>query len=226
MTDQVFDTGDDSSRSNNDKSFYAWTDVPILTGILKPGIMHMLFLKLIYLNDIKHAKNTLIIWADCPNFPDALWFDVLLNKYIDLDKIFAGHYALESNSPQVQSASEPNATIGINMAVSPANISKNSKTIQSHGNWTIAYASAKEAILFSFPHRLKELCEYKKFIIGLFATVTVLAKYLLVMQLDRAICLHVTHSNDMSFMCYHKFNDLVACHLAMGAQSSPNTQPA
>jgi len=155
-----------------------------------------------------------------------LWFNILLNRYIDLEKIFSGHYPLESDSPQVQSSSEPDTSVSPTMAADPGNASKYPKSIRSHGDWTIAYASVKEAILFAYPHRLKELCEYEKYIIGLFATVAIPVKYVLIVQLDRAICICIAHSNDMSFTCYHKFNDLVMCHLVMGAQASPNAQPA
>ena len=131
-TDQVFNSGDDPARNTNDESFYACTDIPILTGTLNPGITCTLFLKSIYFNDIKCAKNTLIICTDCPNFPNVLWFNILLNRYIDLDKIFSGNYALKSDSPQVQSASESNTSVGPTMAVSPRNASKNLKSIWSH----------------------------------------------------------------------------------------------
>jgi len=60
---------------------------------------------------------------DCPNFPDISWVEVLLKKYIDLDKIFSGHYVLKSDSPQLQPNGDPDSFIG------PANASKGAKTI-------------------------------------------------------------------------------------------------
>src|SRR5882724_7097813 len=86
-TDQAFDNSDDPA--------YAWADAPVPTGFLNPRIACILALKSVYLNDVKHVKNARIIHACCPNFPDVMWFDILLNKYIDLDRIFSGHYALE-----------------------------------------------------------------------------------------------------------------------------------
>jgi len=93
---------------------------------------------------------------------------------------------LESDSPQLQPNGDPDSFVG------PANASKGAKTIQSHGDWTIAYDSTKEAILFTYPHRLKELCEYEKYIIGLFAAISVPAKFICVIQLDWAIHLQVS----------------------------------
>ena len=123
LAHQAFDTGIETSKIDDDKSSYAWTDVPIPTGFLDAGIAQTLYLKSIYQRDVKHAKNTLIIHPDCPNFPDLLWVKVLLRKYINLNKIFAGHYALESDSPQLQPTGDPDSF------VSPATTSKGSKTI-------------------------------------------------------------------------------------------------
>jgi len=182
-----------------------------------------LALESVYLNDIKHAKNTLIIHANCPNFPDAMWFDVLLNKYINLDRIFSGNYALELDSSQLQSIGD--IDISINNA---SGLSKNSKMIHSHREWTIAYTSTKGAILFAYPHRAQELFEYKKYIIGLFAAAAaaVPAKNLLVIQLNWAICLHIACSNNISFILYHRYNDLITHHLIMGTQNGLSNQPS
>jgi len=73
---------------------------------------------------------------------------------------------------------------------------KNVKTICSHGEWTITYTSAKNAILFAYLHRAQELHDYEKY---LFATTAIPVKKLLVIQLDQAIHLCITHSNDISF---------------------------
>jgi len=120
---QAFNTSIETSKTDDDESSYAWTDVPIPTSYLNAGIARTLYLKSVYQRDIKRAKNTLIIRPDCPNFPDALWVKVLLNKYIDLDKIFVGHYALECDSPQLQPNGDPDSF------VSHANASKGAKTI-------------------------------------------------------------------------------------------------
>jgi len=85
-------------RALPNKSMYGWTGVPVPCRSLNPGITKTLSLQVNYLIDVKRAKNTLIIQANFPNFPDTLWTDVLLNKYIDLNHIFSGHYALKPNA--------------------------------------------------------------------------------------------------------------------------------
>jgi len=69
---------------------------------LDPGLTLTLKLKQNYLTDPKGAKSDILSQPDCPNFPQALWINIILNQYIDLDKIFAGYYSLEPNHCQTQ----------------------------------------------------------------------------------------------------------------------------
>jgi len=69
---QAFEAGFETFKTDNDESSYAWTNVPIPTDYLDTGVAWTLYLKSIYQEDVKCAKNTLIICPDCPNFPDTL----------------------------------------------------------------------------------------------------------------------------------------------------------
>ncbi|KAF8585079.1 hypothetical protein K439DRAFT_1344180, partial [Ramaria rubella] len=79
-----------------------------------------------YSVDPKGAKNDLLVQPNCPDFPDALWINVLLNHYTDLDKIHTAYYSLL-----------PDKTV---------------KNIKTHGKWSIAYEALKRAVLFVYPH--------------------------------------------------------------------------
>jgi len=57
----------------------------------------MLKLKNNYGIDLKTSKQAILGFPRCLIFPDAQWNDVLLNRYIDFDKILTGYYALKSN---------------------------------------------------------------------------------------------------------------------------------
>jgi len=76
-----------SSNSSINESLFTWADIPIPSSILHPDIARTLALKANYIIDARHAKNDLIVRADCPNFPDTLWLDVLLDRFIDLDRV-------------------------------------------------------------------------------------------------------------------------------------------
>src|SRR5882724_9811767 len=89
--DQALGAADEGrTRVIPNESMYPWTDVPIVPTSVDPDIVRTLALRANYHVNVRRAKHTLIIRADCPTFPDALWTDVLLDKYVDLDRIFSG----------------------------------------------------------------------------------------------------------------------------------------
>src|SRR5882724_6014821 len=91
-----------------------------------------------------------------------MWTDVLLNKYIDLDHIFPGHYALEPVAHHTQTVGSLDITLN-NMS----GPSHPSKTIHMHSDWLLTFEVAKEAVLFAYPHRAREFFGYQKFIISM-----------------------------------------------------------
>src|SRR5882672_6575603 len=101
-----------------------------------------------YLN-VTRAKKNLVVRQDCPNFPDNLWTDMLLNRYVNLDHVYAGYYALEADTRHTQ-------TIGdVDITINHAGIgSKTNKSICMHGEWAIAFAATKAAVLFTYPHQI------------------------------------------------------------------------
>jgi len=144
-----------------------------------------------------------------PDFPDTLWNDVLLNRYVDLDRVYAGYYTLEADTWHTQSIG--NVDIMVNHAgISP----KTSKSIHTHGEWAITFAVTKSAVLFAYPHRGREFSDYEKFIIGQFAAFVDVSQHIHIILLDRAICLRVARSNDLLSLDRHdKFGDLVTHHV-------------
>jgi hypothetical protein len=85
--------------------------------------------------------------------------------------------------------------------------------VKSHGDWSIAFASTKCAILYVYPHWVDELSEYKEFIIRLFAAVRPTALHYKVINLNKAIMVRVTKDNRLSLISYKKFSDLSTHHL-------------
>ena len=45
----------------------------------------MLKLKQNYLLNPKNVKSDILSQLDCPDFPDSVWTDVILSRYIDFD---------------------------------------------------------------------------------------------------------------------------------------------
>jgi len=121
-------------------------------------------LKANYIIDARHAKNDLIVRPDCPDFPDCLWIDMLLNRYIDLDRVYAGYYALNLDTCHTQSIGD------VDIMLNHTGISsKTNKSIKMHGEWAIAFAATKAAVLYAYPHHSREFSEYEKYVMGQFA---------------------------------------------------------
>ena len=70
-----------------DESLFTWSNTPVSSSVLDPNVTRMLLLKANYIIDTRRAKNDLIVRPDCPDFPDGLWIDVLLNWFVDLDRV-------------------------------------------------------------------------------------------------------------------------------------------
>ena len=100
-----------------------------------------------------------------PISPNGLWLDVLLNCYIDLDKVYAGYYALNSDTCHTQSIGDVDITLN-NTGIS----SKMNRSIKTHKEWVIVFATTKAAVFYAYayPHCSREFSEYKKFVVGQF----------------------------------------------------------
>ena len=55
----------------------------------------MLKLKQNYLLDPKNAKSDILSQPDCLDFPDGVWTDVILSRYINFDQVYSGYYVLD-----------------------------------------------------------------------------------------------------------------------------------
>jgi hypothetical protein len=178
------DASDTSARSSKrpDHTKFSWRWHWRSHPHTSSSAMQTLSLKANHLLDLKAAKNDLVSQLDCPNFPDHLWLDVLANRYVDLDKVFSGYYSLESDHRITESFGNVDITL-----LGGGGPSKPAKTVESHGDWSIAFAATKHAIFYVYPHRADELAEYEEFIIGLFTAVWPAALHYKVINLDKAI---------------------------------------
>ena len=63
----------------------------------------MLKLKQNYLLDPKNTKSDILSQLDCPDFPDGVWTDVILSRYIEFNQVYSGYYALDLDYKHTQS---------------------------------------------------------------------------------------------------------------------------
>jgi len=89
----------------------------------------------------------------------------------------------------------------------------NSKTIKTHGEWSIAFTMAKQACLFAYPHQADESINYEQFIIGQFTAQSDSGQHDRVIDLNKVIRLCITRVNYMFLTSFEHFNDLIMHHL-------------
>jgi hypothetical protein len=204
-------SGSDSSarsRKRPKKSAFSWRRHRHDRAPADLSARKTLALKANHLLDLKAAKNDLISQIDCPDFPDSMWSDVLANRFIDLDKVYSGYYSLESDHKLTETVGNVDITLSTG-----GGASKPTKSVETHGEWSIAFAAAKHAILYVFPHRAKELAGYEEYIIGLFAASRPSSLHYRVLNLDKAIRVRVAKDNKLTFTTFAHFSDLSTRHL-------------
>ena len=143
-------------------------------------IAKSLALRTNYLLDVKCAKTTSLS-VPTPPFPDGLWMDVLLDRYIDFDSVFSGYYTTNSDTRHTQSLGD------IEFVVNGGANPKPNKAVCNHGEWAITFTITKAAILFAYPHHTREYIEYEKFIVGQFAAILNISQHAHVITLNHAI---------------------------------------
>jgi len=131
-------------------------------------------------------------------FPNSEWDNVIKGQSINLDAVFTSVYSTESSTNNVEELGGLSIRFG---AVKPA------KMIKIHGDWVIAWGAAVDATIFCFPHRERELCQYRFFITQLFAAISPSA-HSRIINYDKAICARIGQWNDHLLTEMYKFDDL------------------
>ena len=165
-----------------DKSLYMFNHPTNLCPPIDLKLELTLKLKNNYAIDLKSSKHMVLSFPRCPLFPDSQWNDVLLDRYINFDKILSGYYALKSDHQETQTIG--NLDISINTRGSSG---KPTKEICIYGEWTITYVRYTRAILFVYPHWLCELEDYHEYMAGQFVAYPDIADQYKIINFDKAI---------------------------------------
>ncbi|KAI0039985.1 hypothetical protein FA95DRAFT_1684034, partial [Auriscalpium vulgare] len=104
---------------------------------LSPSQLRTLELKSNYLRDLSGAKQLILSRPDCPAVPLSIWKDVLSSAYVDLDKVFSGHYALDGDPRGLHKLGDFELVLGS---------SKPDRHIRSHGDWMVAWTPYADAV--------------------------------------------------------------------------------
>ena len=186
-----------SKRRAPDESLFAWlTNDEADTTVLTPSQELTRNLVQNHLLDLKSSKRV-------PEFPDSEWNNVLAGKAVNIDVVFSGMYSTVTDNRAIENIGDLELHFG---AAKPA------KTVETHGDWVIAWRSVFKATKFIFPHREAELDEYNDYITSYFASIHPSA-HPRVLNLDRAIRKQVGSVNNISLNEFGKFRYLETRHL-------------
>jgi len=206
-----------SRKRGPDESLFAFNHPSNVRHPIDPKLELTLKLRNNYALDLKMSKQAVLGFPRCPLLPDSLWNDVLLDRYVDFDKILTGYYALESDHRETQSFG--NLDISLNTGGSSG---KMSKEIRIYGEWSIAYARYTRAVVFVYPHRNRELEDYEEYLAGQFAAYPDIADQFKIINFDKAIRIRVRQSNDLMLTDIARFQDIISYHLINPKTSRPN----
>ena len=131
------------------------------------------------------------------------WNNILAGKSVNLDVVFTRMYSTVTDTWTIKNLGELELHFGE---------AKPAKSVETHGNWVIAWRIAFRAIKFIFPHRKRELEEYTEYISSYFASLHSSAHWK-VFELDKAIRKHAGSVNDVSLNEFNKFRYLETHYL-------------
>jgi hypothetical protein len=199
-----------------DETLFAWLGTDSTSDVLLTPSQE-LTRKLVqnHTIDIKATKRRVLSAKRVPEFPDSEWNNVLAGKAVNLDITFSGMYSTDSDNRAVENIGDLELHFGA---------SKPAKTVETHGDWVIAWRIAFRATRFIFPHRETELDDYNDYITSYFASIHPSAHWK-VLNLDKAIRNLVGAVNDVSLNEFAKFRYLETRYLHGHGTGESSTLP-
>ena len=165
--------------------------------------------------DFKLTKLKVLSAKRVPEFPDMEWNNVLAGKSVNLDAVFTGMYSTATDSRTIENLGDLELHFGAD---------KPAKSVETHGDWVIAWRITVRAIKFIFPHREKELEEYTEYISSYFASLHSGAHWK-IFELDKAIRKRAGSVNDVSLNEFSKFRYLETRYLHGHGTGESGTKP-
>lgn len=183
---------------------------------LRPTVRETLRCKAIYARDVTASKQSLICQPDCPQIPDPVWNDILLGKYVDLDKIFSAIHSIDGDNSESYKVGDLELTAGP---------SKPKKHVASSGEWVGAFGRYKQGVLFCYPHRADEFSAYEDHIIRQFGAVGE-AGAVRVINYDRALRSEISRGNKYMLTDYAEWNHLFTAYIVAAGAGSQGASTA
>ncbi|TFY54350.1 hypothetical protein EVG20_g9737 [Dentipellis fragilis] len=151
-----------------------------------------------FAEDPKRVKASIVNSANCPQFPDSEWTNIIAGQAVNLDHVFSSMYSVSINTKRKERIGSIEFTVD---AIAPG------KTVRSHGDWVIAWERTHSATAFVFPHRMSELFAYGAHV-SQFFTVLGTSHHERVIAFDKAVRIRVAERRDIRLNQAQHFVDL------------------
>ncbi|KIK68764.1 hypothetical protein GYMLUDRAFT_153648 [Collybiopsis luxurians FD-317 M1] len=196
-----------TKRRRVDKSKFYWNqDQNLYTAALSPAHEALRQQISVHSDNIKGALKDLDVILNKPSLPKAQWTNVLLDNYVDFDKITSHSFTTEAEDQGFFLVG--NTTLEFKK---PKVVSK----INSHAQWISAFRTYEQAVLFAFKGREFELRGYSDHINNLFAA-THVSLHHRVINYDRAARIYIGSRRDVLLHEVEKFNFIRIAHIDAG----------
>ncbi|KAJ7210478.1 hypothetical protein GGX14DRAFT_363292 [Mycena pura] len=171
-----------------------------------------------YSLDIKESLRLLSISLSKPTFPESLWKDVLLDRFVDLDVIIANRFATEPDEPHRLFLGDHQLEVKKQKLVS---------RVSNHGEWILAFRVYERAVNFAFKGRWAELEAYGNHVQDLFASWHPSLHHRII-NYDRAARNLIGQSHGILFSDTQQLRACESAHLSAGgifSISGPSQRP-
>ena len=151
-------------RPTVDESLFPWrSSSQVVRIMLSPGQQEVLELLDNWANDPTFVVRKILLSPGCPNFPPDQWLQLVKGLAVDLNKVLGAHYSTEVDSKQTQDLGDV-----FQLSVK---LPRQMRSVQTHGEWVIAFSKTIQAISYILPPRRTEYLAWETYISQLFTAV-------------------------------------------------------
>ncbi|KAJ6611519.1 hypothetical protein B0H10DRAFT_1953048 [Mycena sp. CBHHK59/15] len=169
-----------SKRRRVDDSMLPWVvDDFIIEGQLTPELTKSRALLQEFAKDPKYVVSSLLNSTNHISFPESKWSAIIKGQAVNLDKVITSHYSVSHDKQHAE-------TIGNGVQILFGS-SETTKSIRTQSDWIAAWTKAAEATVFVFPHRRRELDQYRSYIMDTFISCSENVHEHVIL-LDRKLC--------------------------------------
>lgn len=203
----------DLEVSADGEPIYPWQVEQILSPVvLSPELRKTRNALDHWAEDLKAAYLAVVAAPHRPEFPADQWKKLLAGEAVDLDKVYTNVNALLPDN-------RVKHTLADGIVIEVVGETTASKRVHDQASWSVAWSRLEAAMLFLFPHRVRELRIYHEHIVGLFLSMFA-GTHEFVIAYDQAVRKRVAQRGNIMLSDIQLFADLHLSNTsAFGAQA-------